>query len=272
VTGDPEVGKEIVAACATEIDLALDQLLPPAGTIPGRVAEAMRWVGLAPGKRLRPALTLLCAADRRSAALPFACSVEMIHAFSLVHDDLPAMDDDAERRGRASCHVEFGHGTALLAGDALLARAFEILAIGSDDAHLVKDVLVELTAAMGSAGMLRGQALEAVSSAPISLEQVAEIHETKTAALFSAACGIGALVAGEDDIEPYRAFGSRLGMAFQIADDLADMATDPPDKPTWPSVTGEGAAREAMAALIDAACAEAPKPELADVARWIGVN
>ncbi len=211
------------------VDAELDRVLPrgsAAGDDPGRLCEAMRYAVLGGGKRLRPAITLAaCAAagGTRAAALPAAAAVELLHAYTLIHDDLPAMDDDDERRGRPTVHIEFGEASAILAGDALLTAAFATLAaLGAATADAVR----VLGARAGAGELLAGQArdLALADNALPALPLLERIHAEKTGALFAAAAELGAIAAGAGDDVRARlaAFGMELGIAFQHADDLAD--------------------------------------------------
>lgn len=184
----------------------------------------MRYGTLGGGKRIRPCLTLsmteACGADPME-AVQAALAVEFVHCFSLIHDDLPALDDDDLRRGRPTCHRAFGEATAILAGDALYGLAFETLATSTYPPDVIVALILELTQATGSDGLVGGESLDLLGEgqAP-NLDLVQRIHERKTGALFAAAAAMGAIVAGSDQIHQARAFGRRLGLAFQIADDL----------------------------------------------------
>jgi len=217
---------------AVLVDRRLDAEVPPADAEPAALHGAMRHLLFPGGKRVRPAFALAaCEAvgsppDR---ALPLAAALELVHTYSLVHDDLPCMDDDALRRGRPTVHVVYGEALAVLAGDALLALAFEVLARegepGSADARLA--ALAELAAAAGSLALVGGQAadLAFASSDPAAVERV---HERKTAALFAAATAGGARLGGAPAalVLRLRRFGLGVGVAFQIADDLLDQGSD----------------------------------------------
>jgi geranylgeranyl pyrophosphate synthase len=190
---------------------------------PGRLREAMRYAVLGGGKRLRPAIVLgACSAVGGTAALayPAMASVELLHAYTLIHDDLPAMDDDTMRRGRPTVHVAFGEATAILAGDALLTEAFLALAGLRDCAEAVR----VLGARTGAAGLLGGQARDLAGVAGASLAELERIHEGKTGALFSAAAELGGIAAGAGAAERARLadWGMAFGVAFQHRDDLAD--------------------------------------------------
>lgn len=223
-----------MAANAEAIEAELDRLLPPAAGSQGRLHAAMRYATLDGGKRLRPFLVVAGSElfDVPPArALRVGAAVEMIHGYSLVHDDLPAMDDAALRRGRASCHKQFDDATAVLAGDALQSLAFEVLA--GEPTHPdpgVRCALVRgLAGAAGAAGMCGGQMidLEAEGRA-LDLEQVLELQRLKTGALIGFACEAGAFLGGgsEEARAALRAYAADLGLAFQIQDDLLDVVGD----------------------------------------------
>lgn len=215
---------------AQAVEKALDSLLPAR---PGdRLREAMRYASLGQGKRLRPFLVLQSAGlfdQAADAALRVAAALECIHCYSLVHDDLPAMDDDDLRRGQPTTHRKFDEATAILAGDGLLTFAFEILA--SPETHTdpaVRSALVlELARAAGEAGMVGGQMLDIVAEKGgfSSYEAIAEMQRGKTGALFRFACEAGAIMAGADRA-PLRQYAEHIGLAFQIADDILDVESD----------------------------------------------
>ena len=210
--------------CRSRVDQALDKALPPPTEAPRPLHEAMRYAVLTPGKRLRPALAFGAAAacgGEPEQVLPVACAVEMVHAYSLVHDDLPAMDDDAERHGRPSVHVRFGEANAILAGDALLALAFAQLA--RDDVS--SDVVARLAHVAGSRELVGGQVDDlALDPARAERAQILAIHRRKTAALFGFAVWGAARLCGASAEE--RAglahFAEHTGLAFQAVDDLLD--------------------------------------------------
>jgi len=218
------------------VDEALDGLLPPAGAEPARLHAAMRHLVFPGGKRLRPALAFAAAeaagADPRC-ALPMAAAVELVHTYSLVHDDLPCMDDDDERRGRPTVHVAFDEATAVLAGDALQACAFEALTRpsghGRTDAGAVAAAVSCLARAIGAAGLVGGQVDDlAFEPGRTTDEAVMSIHRRKTAALIQAAVVGGGLLAGAapDLVARFERYGEAVGVAFQIADDLLDEDQD----------------------------------------------
>jgi geranylgeranyl diphosphate synthase type II len=235
-----------LAERAALVDRFLDAELPPASEEPAALHAAMRHLLFPGGKRLRPAFALAaCEAvgSPPERALPIAAAVELVHTYSLVHDDLPCMDDDALRRGRPTVHVAFGEAVAVLAGDALQAHAFELLARAgagvAPEARL--EALAELAHAAGSRALVGGQAEDLAFSAAsddpagdrsariaADRAQIERIHERKTAALFAAACAGGAFFggAGAADAARLRRFGIEIGAAFQAADDVLDVEKD----------------------------------------------
>jgi geranylgeranyl diphosphate synthase type II len=213
------------------------------------------------GKRLRPALAFAAAeagGGRADQALPAAVAVELVHTYSLIHDELPCMDDDSERRGRPTVHVAYGESTAVLAGDALLAAAFQALATGTGDAQRRLDTVAELARAAGAPGLVGGQVDDLEASAR-TREAIEDVHARKTAALIEASVCGGARLAGADAsaLERLSRAGRAAGIAFQIADDLLD--ADDSDGCSVLRALGEPAAREraqvltaeALAALED---------------------
>jgi len=225
--------QDFMDRCRTLVDQALDSLLPPPGDDGfGRLAAAMRHAVLGGGKRLRPVMVIAaCEAVGGTAerALPGACAVELIHAYSLVHDDLPAMDDDVERRGRPTVHVAFDEATAILAGDALLTLAFESLgapgpASPASDRRL--SAVHDLARLCGHAGLVGGQSLDmAYAGAKVdTLAELERIHLGKTAALFRVSASIGGHLGDADPAaqQTLNHFGEELGLAFQHADDRLD--------------------------------------------------
>lgn len=207
----------------------LIKLLPECANGQDEVVKAMKYSLSNGGKRLRPVLCLefarACGADRFD-ALDFACAVEYIHTYSLIHDDLPCMDDDDMRRGKPSCHKEFGEATALLAGDALLTHAFQILAGAELDDKKIALACGLLAQNAGVQGMVGGQVIDLKYESEMpDLQQLLSVHRLKTGALISAACLLGCIAAGADDekIAAASAFAYDLGVAFQIKDDILDV-------------------------------------------------
>ena len=279
---------------SSHADALLARVLPREDQPPGELHRAMRYAVLGGGKRLRPVLvhvtgqTLGAAPDRLDSA---AAAVEIIHAYSLVHDDLPAMDDDDLRRGRPTCHVAFGEAMAILAGDALQALAFEILA--ADTAHdprIHVEMLRTLAAACGAHGMAGGQAFDlAAVGTKLSHADLERMHVHKTGALIRASVRLGALAAGGRDtatLDALERYGHAIGLAFQIRDDLLDIeaATEQlgktagkdaaAAKPTYPAILGVDASRAELSRLTSEAL-EAIAPlganarALTDLARFV---
>jgi farnesyl diphosphate synthase len=264
-----------LAKSARQVEEALDGLLPRPHGLHGRVHEAMRYAIFAGGKRLRPFLVLHCAAlygvsEKR--ALRTAAAIEAVHTYSLVHDDLPCMDDDDLRRGQPTVHRAFDEATAVLAGDALLTIAFEILADPEthDSAEIRCRLVARLAQAAGSNGMIGGQMID--MQAPhraLSPDDVALLQRLKTGALFEFSCEAGAILgqAGSEEEDRMRQYAADLGLAFQIADDLLDVTgttqrlgkTAGKDvdqgKATLVSIYGIDGARQKAAALAEDAAA-----------------
>lgn len=221
------------------IEAALPQYLPPVTLPQGKVCEAMAYSLLDGGKRIRGCLTLamceLCGGEVQS-ALPLACAIEMVHAYSLIHDDLPCMDNDDLRRGKPSCHIKFGEGTALLAGDALLTHAFSAASDayfnGTLPAETVLRCVNQLSRAAGVEGMIGGQVIDtAPEEVPMTPEQLEAMHSMKTGALIRSAAVLGCLAAGapRDIVMQADLYAAKIGLAFQIVDDILD-ATEESEK------------------------------------------
>lgn len=211
------------------VESRLTDLLPKCANGQDEVVEAMKYSLVNGGKRLRPVLCLefakACGGDRFD-ALDFACAVEYIHTYSLIHDDLPCMDDDDMRRGKPSCHKQFGEATALLAGDALLTHAFQIVAGAELDDSKIALACGLLAQNAGVQGMVGGQVIDLkYESESPDLRQLLSVHRLKTGALISAACLLGCIAAGADDkkIAAASAYAYDLGVAFQIKDDILDV-------------------------------------------------
>ena len=228
---------EYLGEARGRIDQALAGYLPagsdPGAACPPQLAEAMRHSLLGGGKRLRPILALLateaCGADPKL-ALPAGCALEMIHTYSLIHDDLPCMDDDDLRRGRPTCHKVFGEATALLAGDSLLTLAFEVLSRDIRPRSVAAECVLTLAEGAGPSGMAGGQMadLEAEGRTDVTLEKLEAIHRRKTGALLRASLRIGGIIGGADPeiLQSLDAYGVAVGLAFQIVDDLLDVQGD----------------------------------------------
>jgi len=309
---------EYVETRRAEIDNALARALPREPICPALVAEAMRYAVSSGGKRLRPILTLASAeavvragghwsdaalAEARRLAMPAACAIEFIHSYSLVHDDLPAMDNDSMRRGRPTLHVVYGEGMAILAGDGLLAEAFALLANEPCEVthpHLAERKLSALRCvgrAVGAAGMLGGQAIDLELTGCVArphhprltldAELLRDMHARKTGALMRAAATAGAILAGgsAQQIDGVDHFAAELGLAFQIVDDILDVQSTSvalgktagkdvaSGKLTYPSMHGLDRSRQFAAdsverahrALLDAGL---PDDCLMPIARW----
>lgn len=214
------------------IDRYLDKYLTEKDNPQNIIYKAMRYSVFAGGKRLRPILMLnvckMCGGDIID-VIPFACAMEMIHTYSLIHDDLPAMDNDDLRRGLPTNHIKFGEATAILAGDALLNKAFETAAEYGKDAPNAMRAMAVLAVSSGTEGMIGGQIVDMESEGKdIDIERLRYIHLLKTGAIIRSACVIGAVIAGacEEEINAVDEFASNLGVAFQIRDDILDVTGD----------------------------------------------
>jgi len=229
--------KDYIKAVAAEVDAALERFLPSAERMPQNLHKAMRYSVFAGGKRVRPVLAMAaCDAvgGERQYVLAAACAIEMIHTYSLIHDDLPAMDDDDFRRGQPTNHKVFGEANAILAGDALLTEAFVLLANDSVDIdpEIRRQVIQIIARASGSAGMVGGQVVDMESEGKaIDLPLLEYIHIHKTGALIRAAIEVGALLGGADkeQLASLSRFGELAGLAFQIADDILDVTASQED-------------------------------------------
>lgn len=268
-------------AYGDQIDARLSELLPEVEAPPHELHEAMRYSCLAPGKRLRPALCMASAEavggdPAAPGVLDAACALEMVHCFSLIHDDLPAIDDDALRRGAPTCHMKFGEGLALLAGDALFALAFDVLANADAPGERVLRAVQSLSRASGSEGLVGGEVMDVLAEGrPADDRTVSFIHSRKTGALIAASCEIGALFGGGSKSETLalRAFGSEIGLAFQIIDDLLNEVSTAEalgkaagsdrqlQKATYTSLHGVEDSRAAAKELLSRALVDLP-PEL----------
>ncbi len=280
----------LMTQCRERIEQVLDAVLPPAHTAPERLHGAMRYAVLGSGKRVRPILVYSAA---KALGLPWervdaaAAALELIHASSLVHDDLPALDDDDLRRGRATCHRAFDEATALLAGDALQTLAFGVLAEDAHNAPAVRvRMLASLAHAAGAQGMLGGQALDLASEGKqLDLEALKAIHRHKTGALIRAAVGMAAIATdglSQRQAEALDHYAASIGLAFQVQDDLLDVegetavigkasgADAAHHKATYPALLGVDAAHSAARELVDAAIAALASFDAdADPLRWI---
>jgi geranylgeranyl diphosphate synthase type II len=297
----PQSFHEYLQARRAEIETALVAALPTSSTCPAVVADAMRYSVTAGGKRLRPILCLAGAdavGGDRALAMPAACAVEFIHTYSLIHDDLPAMDNDTMRRGRPTLHIVAGEGVAILAGDGLLTEAFALMARAPDTTdpavserklHLIRAV----AAAAGPAGMVGGQALDLITGGrppnhAADADALRAMHARKTGALIRASAVAGAIMGGGNEaaIDAIGAAAAELGLAFQIVDDILDVEgvtatlgkTSGKDaaagKTTYPALYGVDTARGMAADCLDRATDTLQKAGLAnsrlmDIGRWI---
>lgn len=261
--------ESLLASSRALIEVELNNLLPSSASAPEKIHHAMRWSVFAGGKRFRPAL-LLATGQAFGASLEAlirtACAFEMVHTYSLIHDDLPSMDDDDLRRGRPTCHVRFDEATAILAGDALQTLAFKTI---SEDNHLNSETRIALISELARAaatpdGMVAGQALDMeAETRQVTGAQLEEIHRLKTGALIVAAARCGAIIgqAGENELAAITSYASHLGLLFQITDDLLDITATAEDlgktpgkdaqsnKATYPALFGM---EDTRAAAIDA--------------------
>jgi geranylgeranyl diphosphate synthase type II len=295
------------------VERALDEYLSTGERAPAIIAEAMRYSLFAGGKRLRPMLALAAseataeraslAADSATAlALPAACAIELIHTYSLVHDDLPAMDNDTLRRGRPTAHVVYGEGTAILSGDALLTEAFVLLTReprtgevpGIADPELARrklQAIRTIAEAAGAHGMVGGQALDLKAAepgaAPLGEMELREMHARKTGALLRASAVAGGVMAGapDDVLAAIGAYGTHIGLAFQIVDDILDVEgasavlgkTAGKDaaagKPTYPALYGIEESRRRAETSVSRALEDIAKVEISGqlpaIARWV---
>ncbi|MCK5382773.1 MAG: (2E,6E)-farnesyl diphosphate synthase [Gammaproteobacteria bacterium] len=281
-----------MAECHERLEHSFDTWLPAAATHPATLHEAMRYTVMDGGKRIRP--TLVYAGGQAAGATPqfldrAACAIELIHAYSLIHDDLPAMDDDDLRRGKPSCHRAFGEATAILAGDALQSLAFQVLA--GDTESTVSEatrlrMIKTLALAAGSRGMAGGQAIDlAATGQQLNIAELEDMHIHKTGALIRASVVLGALCGSgpvQADIEKLDHYAKCIGLAFQIRDDILDVEGETAtlgkntgmdqrlDKSTYPSVIGLDAARQRATELhSEAMNSLAGFDASADPLRWI---
>ena len=296
---------EYLEACRLEIDAALESALPRPPACPAVVADAMRYSVTAGGKRLRPVLCLASAeavGGTRADAMPAACALELIHTYSLIHDDLPAMDNDTMRRGRPTLHVVAGEGMAILAGDGLLTEAFALLAREAPAADPVLArrtlrVIGVVATAAGAIGMVGGQALDLACvtadpegrlAPPLDADGLRVMHAKKTGALIRASAVAGAIMGGgtEQHIDAIEIAATDLGLAFQIIDDVLDVEGSSADlgktagkdaaagKPTYPALYGVARSRQMAAEGLERARAVLDTANLADsrllqIGRWI---
>ncbi len=270
--------KSYLADRAALVDAAMDAYLPEAKDRPTTIHEAMRYAIFAGGKRLRPVLCLAaaeaCGGETADALAP-ACAVELMHTYSLVHDDLPAMDDDDLRRGRPTCHKVYGEGMAVLCGDALLTEAFLVLSQAPiTKRYGTRDYIAEFAETGGSRKLIGGQVMDLEGEGKkLTKRELVRIHEAKTAALLTTSLRLGAMTADAKSakLAALTDFGEYLGLAFQVIDDILDVTQstevlgktagkdEAVEKATYPSIIGLDASRKEAAKLTKAAM-DALKP------------
>lgn len=270
--------KTYLKTTAKQVDTAMDRFLPKAKERPATIHAAMRYSVFAGGKRLRPILCLAaaeaCGGDVEKALAP-ACSVELLHTYSLVHDDLPAMDNDDLRRGRPTCHKVYGEGMAVLCGDALLTEAFAVLAqTAPSKRYGTQHYISELALTGGSRKLIGGQVMDLEGEGKkLAKKDLVRIHEGKTAALVTTSLRLGAMVANATPakLEAITSFGYHLGLAFQVIDDILDVTQstevlgktagkdEAVEKSTYPAIMGLEASRK-EAAKLTAAAMDSLKP------------
>jgi len=272
-TSDIQYFGPVVEAARSMVEVELDRCLRCGPGCPDRLREAMRYCVLSAGKRLRPLLVLaasdLCGGNVAD-AMPAACAVELIHTYSLIHDDLPAMDDDDFRRGQPSCHLQFDEATAILAGDALIPLAFQIISEGIQPASVAVDCVRELATAAGACHLVGGQSDDLrFQNASASIDDIESIHRRKTGGLFTVSLRLGCrcAIGTADELESLTSYGNNLGLAFQIIDDLLDFCGDASkigkrtgkDRQngtrTYPELLGEAGSRELARDLAERAIA-----------------
>jgi len=260
-----------------QIDAALMKILPRETVYPSTLCKAMRYSVLGGGKRIRPALAMTAfdaVGGQGDAILPFACALELIHAYSLIHDDLPAMDNDDFRRGKPTVHRVFGEALAILAGDALLTEAFKTMSRGAldhgIDSGVAMGIIHEISVAAGFSGMVGGQVVDMESEGrDVDLPTVEYIHTHKTGALILTSLRTGAKLGGTslEKLEAITRYGERIGLAFQIVDDILDIVGEPSTlgkdvgsdeaqkKATYPDVVGIGESKRLAENLVEEAVA-----------------
>ncbi|MBE6409161.1 MAG: polyprenyl synthetase family protein [Akkermansia sp.] len=267
--------KTLIKESAAKVEARLNELLPGEDVAPVTLHKAMRYSIFAGGKRIRPLLCLEAAkacGGSEEAALNAACALEALHTYTLIHDDLPCMDDDDLRRGRPTNHKVFGEGVAVLAGDALLTEAFAMLArVPANDRYDAKDYITEFAFRTGSLNLVGGQVLDLEGEGrQLTVDELRAIHHGKTSALIIASLRLGGMSAGctAEQLEALTAYGRDLGLAFQIIDDILDVTSSPEvlgksigkdareQKATYPALVGMENARAEARALTAAARAD----------------
>jgi geranylgeranyl diphosphate synthase, type II len=276
-------------AYSEPVDARLRQLLPSVEIPPTELHAAMRYSCLAPGKRLRPVLCMAAASSLgvgSGSVIDAACAIEMVHCFSLIHDDLPAIDNDDLRRGVPTLHVKYGEALAILAGDALFALALQTLASSPHEPAQVVRAVQRLTVASGSDGLVGGEVADVLSEGKAADRQtLAFIHSRKTGALIAASCEIGGILAGgsEPECAGLKRYGDSIGLAFQIADDVLNETSTPEQlgkaagsdrerrKATYPSLYGVEESRRLADQAVEEALSslgERPDPFLSELAKY----
>ena len=268
--------KEYLETKKKIVDRALEKYLPKRDGFSSEISESMRYTLFADGKRIRPVLCMASAevvGGRADIVLPIACAIEMIHTYSLIHDDLPAMDNDDYRRGKSSNHKVFGEGVAVLAGDALLTEAFCLLSGGTPAISPEKSLTIihEISTAAGFQGMIGGQVADLrAEGKEVDMERVNYIHTHKTQALITVSIRAGAIAAGagEDDLNALSEYGRKTGLAFQIADDILDIESsreilgkdtgsdEELKKATYPALIGLEKSKERTRKLVEDALSD----------------
>jgi geranylgeranyl diphosphate synthase, type II len=285
---------EYIAESKTIVDQYLDRLLPEESEAPSTIHKAMRYSVFAGGKRVRPILTLASGESlegNRPLLLHLGAAIEMMHTYSLIHDDLPALDNDDLRRGRPTCHKVFGDAMAILAGDALMTRCYQVLASlpGTSDSTRIR-IIAEIAAATGTVdGMIGGQVVDLESEGkPVSPDLLEYIHHSKTGALLTACVRCGALAAGATGMElkALTGYGSKIGLVFQIVDDILDVTSsseelgktagkdEKVEKATYPAFYGLEASRKKAHDLVGSALQDIEEfgekaDSLRDIARFV---
>ena len=265
---------EYLAARAAEVNQSLDQMVPSEDIPPRTLHRAMRYSLMAGGKRLRPVLVLTAGeavGGKTADLMPTACALEMIHTYSLIHDDLPAMDDDDLRRGRPTCHKAFGEAVAILAGDALLTQAFIVLAANAPAGDVARQmrVIQEVAGAAGTVEALIGGQVADIENEKKSVDAATldYIHRSKTGALLRTSVVVGGIIAGADanQLAILKKYGQQIGLAFQVADDILDVTStseamgktpgkdQAAQKATYPAVHGLEASKKRARELVDEA-------------------
>jgi geranylgeranyl pyrophosphate synthase len=267
--------KTELTARAAEVNSTLTSLIDAQKALSPQLSEAIRYCLNAGGKRIRAAVLLWCSqalgGQPNKAAQIAAAAIEMVHTYSLIHDDLPAMDDDGVRRGQPSCHKRFDEATAILTGDAILTLAFEVLASEIDDSKIAVELIKTLARAAGAEGMVAGQMADLQNAgSKASLETLMYIHTNKTAKMFEAAAAMGAIAAGEEKLHTDRlaGYGLKIGLAFQIADDILDLSAtseelgktagkdSKQEKITYPAIVGIERSKAIAAEVTESAIAQ----------------